>query len=225
MKTSSRADISPALAQYIPVADLLVQTFGADCEVVLHDLRTPEHSVVYVANGTVTGRQVGDSFHHLITQALMAQDTNSGIIANYYFRHQKKLIRSSSLFLRDENNTLVGALCINMDTSRITQQMEFLSSMLPGIEKTSAAPVQAGQLESIGPTGINQNMLDIVTDIINSIVRQTPKPFTRERRLEMIRFMESRGVFQMKGAVDLVAERLEMSKVTVYSYIDEVRKL
>lgn len=37
--------------------------------------------------------------------------------------------------------------------------------------------------------------------------------------------MESRGVFQMKGAVDIVAEKLEMSRVTVYAYIDEVRKM
>lgn len=51
------------------------------------------------------------------------------------------------------------------------------------------------------------------------------RPFTRQRRLEMIQFMESRGVFQMKGAVDIVAEKLEMSRVTVYAYIDEVRKM
>ena len=53
-------EIRPALAPYVPLARMLAQTFGQDCEVVLHDLENPAHSVVYVANGVVTGRKVGD---------------------------------------------------------------------------------------------------------------------------------------------------------------------
>ena len=39
-------EIRPALAPYVPLARMLAQTFGQDCEVVLHDLDCPEHSVV-----------------------------------------------------------------------------------------------------------------------------------------------------------------------------------
>ena len=46
---------------------------------------------------------------------------------------------------------------------------------------------------------------------------------TREKRIELIRFMDQRGVFLVKGAIDRVAEKLGISKVTVYSYLDEVR--
>ena len=35
---------------------MIANTFGEDCEVVVHDLEDPEHSVVYVANNKVTGR-------------------------------------------------------------------------------------------------------------------------------------------------------------------------
>lgn len=35
--------------------------------------------------------------------------------------------------------------------------------------------------------------------------------------------MDQRGVFLVKGAIDRVAEKLGISKVTVYSYLDEVR--
>lgn len=45
----------PIFLPYVSIADMLTQTFGSDCEVVLHDLNDPEHSVVYVSNGTVTG--------------------------------------------------------------------------------------------------------------------------------------------------------------------------
>ena len=49
------AEMRPIFLPYVSIADMLTQTFGSDCEVVLHDLNDPEHSVVYVSNGTVTG--------------------------------------------------------------------------------------------------------------------------------------------------------------------------
>ena len=57
--------MNPFIAQFVPVADLIAQTFGPDCEVVLHDLSTPQKSVVYTVNNQVTGRQLGQSFDRL----------------------------------------------------------------------------------------------------------------------------------------------------------------
>lgn len=44
------------------IAQDIAAEFGADCEVVIHDLKTqePEHSIIYIVNGHVTGRNVGD---------------------------------------------------------------------------------------------------------------------------------------------------------------------
>ena len=40
----------------------LARQFGPNCEVVIHDLaaKDPEKSIVYIVNGHVTGRRVGD---------------------------------------------------------------------------------------------------------------------------------------------------------------------
>ena len=44
------------------LAQDIAAEFGNDCEVVIHDLKTkePEHSIIYIVNGHVTGRNVGD---------------------------------------------------------------------------------------------------------------------------------------------------------------------
>ena len=44
------------------IAQDIAAEFGADCEVVIHDLKTqePEHSIIYIVNGHVTGRNIGD---------------------------------------------------------------------------------------------------------------------------------------------------------------------
>ena len=45
--------------------------FGSNCEVVVHDLsRHPDHSIVAIENGHVTGRAVGDGASHVVIEQM-----------------------------------------------------------------------------------------------------------------------------------------------------------
>src|SRR5665647_3062737 len=44
----------------LPIVQGLAEMFGADCEVVLHDVGRLPHSIVAIENGSLTGRTVGD---------------------------------------------------------------------------------------------------------------------------------------------------------------------
>lgn len=59
-----------ALRPYEDVMKLLAAFSGPNCEVVLHDLSDPVHSVVRVENGEVTGRAVGQGLRHLVPNLL-----------------------------------------------------------------------------------------------------------------------------------------------------------
>ena len=213
--------IKPVIAQYIPIAQLIAQTVGEDCEVVLHDLATPQSSVVYTVNNHVTGRQVGQSFDHLVPQVILSQKLENDIVANYYFRTSEgKLIKSSTALLKDFDGRVVGAMCINIDTTRITQQMEWLQAMLPGVGDNIAAPAAPAEVPLEAVTHVSE----VVTDLIDRTIGDKDiSRMRREEKLELIRFMDQRGIFLMKGAVDQVGSRMGISRVTVYSYIDEVR--
>ena len=50
------------LENYVAVANMIADTFGDHCEVILHDFSIPQNSVVYTRNNVVTNRQVGQSF-------------------------------------------------------------------------------------------------------------------------------------------------------------------
>ncbi|KIR03728.1 hypothetical protein P261_02543 [Lachnospiraceae bacterium TWA4] len=73
------------LKTYEPTARAIVELFGKGCEVVLHDLSKPENSVVFVVNGEVTGRKVGQSFDHLIRQVLLNTNFKDDCSVSYYF--------------------------------------------------------------------------------------------------------------------------------------------
>ena len=209
--------IKPILAQYIPLAHMIAQTIGDDCEVVLHDLENPQQSVVYIVNNRVTGRQVGQSFDHLVPQVILSKKLDHDIVTNYYFHTADgRLIKSSTALLKDFGGKVVGALCINIDTTKISQQIEWLQSLMPGTEE-NAAPAEVSQEELT-------HVSEIVTDLIDKINgNKDMARLRREEKLELIRFMDQRGIFLLKGAVDQVGSRMGISRVTVYSYIDEVR--
>ena len=210
-------EIKPLLQPYVAVADMLTKTFGQECEIVLHDLNIPERSVVYVANNSVTGRQVGQSFDQLVKQVILSSDLKQDFVANYFFTAPNgKVIRSSTLLIRDEAGKLAGAMCINLDTTRIQSQMDYLRGWLPpesGAEDRSPTHAQP------------EHIADMVTGLIRNIIGdQPPEKMTREERLAKVRFMDEKGIFLMKGSIELAAERLGVKEVTIYSYLDEIRR-
>ena len=209
-------EIKKELKPYIPLAQMLVQTLGPDCEIVLHDLDDPAHSVVYVENPSVTGRKVGESFDQLVRQVILSDDLKESFVANYYFTAPNgKFIRSSSLLIKDERGHLTGAMCINLDTAKITQSLEFLRSLLPPEPKKQEADA-SGQNEHVSV--MIENLMD------NILGGADAQRLSREERLEKIRFMDEKGLFLMKGSAQKAAEKLGVGKVTIYSYLDEVRR-
>ena len=145
-------------------------------------------------------------------QVILSDGRKDDYAANYYFTAPNgKRIRSSTVFIRDADGRLEGALCINLDTTRLTQQIAYLQSFLPDRPK----PKQPPQSEHISV--MIENLMDGIVGGADGAA------LTREQRIEKVRFMEEKGLFLMKGSVERAAEKLGVNKVTIYSYLDEAR--
>lgn len=203
------------LKKYIPIANMIAKTFGRQCEVVIHDLSIPQNSVVYTLNNHVTGRQIGQSFEHLVKEVLLSKNFDGDCTANYMtVIKDGREIKSSTTLLRDSGGKPIGALCINVDVKPLKDAMSFLGDLL-NVE-------QAKPEVEVEPFS---NVMEIVDDLIDKIIDQdNVDNLKRKDKLDLIQFMDDKGVFLIKGAIDKVAERLNISKVTVYSYLDEIKK-
>ena len=203
------------LNKYIPIANMIAKTFGRQCEVVIHDLSIPQNSVVYTLNNHVTGRQIGQSFEHLVKEVLLSKNFDGDCTANYMtVIKDGREIKSSTTLLRDSGGKPIGALCINVDVKPLKDAMSFLGDLL-NVE-------QAKPEVEVEPFS---NVMEIVDDLIDKIIDQdNVDNLKRKDKLDLIQFMDDKGVFLIKGAIDKVAERLNISKVTVYSYLDEIKK-
>ncbi|WP_297883353.1 PAS domain-containing protein [uncultured Campylobacter sp.] len=233
------------LQTFIPTAHLIKNTIG-DCEVVIHDMSTPQNSVVFVL-GDVTGRRIGQSFDHLVKDVLLSKNFENDCTANYYFTAQNgKLIRSSTSLIRGADGKVVGALCVNIDTSSAMAAYKAIKNLLPNAKLDSKELQGANfttdgscnsaaldgasfnddvNLETQNSNDLQQNILDIVQDLIASATHDlNVERMKKEDRKRIVKFLSQKGIFEVKGAVELVAKALRTQKVTIYSYIDEVKK-
>ena len=208
--------VSKELRRYIPIADMIAKTFGEQCEVVIHDLSVPQASVVYAINNHVTGRQVGQSFDHLVKNVLFAKDFANDYKANYLINTaDNRKIKSSTVFIRDNKNKIIGAICINYDLKPLQDFDAFLKSFL-NVEEEQEIEKEIEPFDHV---------VEIVDELIDKIIVTTDVDrLKRKEKIELIQFMERKGIFLMKGSIEKVAEKLNISKVTVYSYLDEIKK-
>jgi len=210
--------ITKQLKPYVALANMISESFGNKCEVVLHDLSTPQHSVVYVANGIITDRKVGQSFDHLIKYVLLSNKFNNDYTANYSFRTDSgKQIKSSTSLIRDENDQVIGAFCINMQVDDLLSMQIFLNRLLN--DKMNE------KQEYIPEEKPFEHVNDIINDLINKTIGQIDvSSLQRKDNIELLTFMYEKGIFLAKGSIEKVAEKLNVSPVTIYSYLDEIKK-
>lgn len=208
-------DMNQLLKAFIPTANAITGTFGDNCEVVIHDLTTPESSVIYVSNGSVTGRKPGQSFDHLVRQVLLNKNFKNDCVTNYMFiTNDGRKIKSSSSLIRDGDGEVIGMICINIDVTEWKILQKTINQFLSVSEEKVDNEID-----------VNQNIMDIIDELIENIVgNRDLKEMNRKECIEIIRFMNEKGIFLVKGAIDRVANLMNVSKVTVYSYLDEVKK-
>jgi len=207
------------LKPYFALANMIADSLGNRCEVVIHDLSTPQNSVVHVANGLITGRKVGQSFDHLVKQVLLSKKFQNDYTANYTFSTESgKEIKSSTSLIRDENDEVIGAFCINIEVDDLLKFQDFLNGFLMNGKESEEenTPVEENSIGSVA---------EVIDDIINKTIAGIDvSTLKRKDSIDLLSFMYDKGIFLTKGSIDKVATVMNISPVTVYSYLDEIKK-
>jgi predicted transcriptional regulator YheO len=195
------------------LSDALGQTLGGFCEVVVHDFSVPESSIIAISNGNLTGRKVGDTLDALGFQLLRTRPASD--LLNYSTKTKdKKELRSSSIFLRDEKGNIFGALCINIDVSGLRKAQEWIQEALGSASTT---------IDERFEHSVDQVLENMIQNAIASIGKSIAD-MTRDDKIAVVAYLEAKGAFLIRYSVEHVAELLGMTKYTVYNYLDEIRK-
>ncbi|MDF3299166.1 helix-turn-helix transcriptional regulator [Streptomyces tropicalis] len=202
------------IAALTPVVDGIAATLGSFCEVVVHDFRRPGNSVVALA-GSVTGRRVGSSMSG-IGRGLLARGDAAQDELNHTTRiGNGKLVRSSTMLLRDSTGSVFGALCVNVDITAVGQAHALLG------ELAGAGPAAGPATTSFG--GDIASVVDAIVDAHQLRQHKQWSALGRGERLALFRSLDESGVFAVRGAAQQVAERLGISRASAYSYLARAR--
>lgn len=198
----------PLLRSFFPIADTIAGAFGRRCEVSVHDLTQNGYPAVYRTGNAITGSRDGKKKEQLL-QNLLASDCFQDDHAVNYLRDNPAGVplRSSASLIRDEKGEVIGMLCIHIDTTLETMLLAESMQFSPAI---SAAP--CAEPQSI-PAATEQ--------LIHRIIGYADvKNLSRKEGVALVKRMDEQGVFLVKGAIDRVAERMGISRVSIYSYLD-----
>lgn len=204
------SEISGVLKQII---DLLEQEFGQNCEIVLHDLTGEyDHSIVDIRNGHITNRKIGGCGSNLGLEVLSGQDMDGDRFNYITTTHSGKILRSSSIYFRDDNNKVIGSLCVNLD---ITESLRFSSFL----QQYNGFNVSNGECfaQDVG------SLLEFLIQQAKSHVGKEPTKLNKEERLQFLKYLDERGAFRISKSSVKICEILNISKFTLYSDLEKIK--
>ena len=225
------------LEQYKILVDFLGKALCPDYEVVLQDLTDRKNAIIAIANNHISGRQIGSPLTNTALQLLSSKVyQTSDYVYNYKgVSENGHILRSSTMFIKDEKGEPIGLLCINFDDSRYEELSQKMYSIIHPASFSNAMndfTKNATETESTGnetftpipesfPTDITTLMQKIFDDATSDLQTPVDHLNQHERKEIMIR-LNQQGLFQMKGAISFVARKFSCSTATVYRYLNEI---
>ena len=210
------------LRQYKVLVEFLGKALGPDYEVVLQTIGPEGSGIAAIANGRVSGRGVGSPVTSTALKMIMRrQYTDQDYSQNYTgMLSNGKAIRSSTMFIKDQGR-LVGMLCINFDDSRFHELSDALLRVIhPDDYLQRGLPVSEGT--EFFQSDVNTMMQELFEEATASL-QVPPDRLNQEERLQIITQLYDRGMFQLKGAVPFVMEKLGCSQASIYRYLSKVK--
>ncbi|MDF2596628.1 MAG: transcriptional regulator [Clostridia bacterium] len=197
--------------------DLLENHFGSNCEIVLHDnTKEYEHTIIDIRNGHVTGRKIGDCGGNWGLEVMSKTSTDTHIYNKVIHTRSGKIIRGSSMFLKDDEGNNIGSVCINFDITDSLKCEEFLKQL-----NNYSSPTPSSS--ELFTSDVGQLMDNLILQCEN-MFDKAPNHLTKDEKMEIIKFLDSKGAFLITKSGDRVCDFLNISKFTLYNYLETIRQ-
>ena len=211
------------IKKYIPLVKMISKIFGEKCEVLLHDFSNPQHSIIEIENGNVTGRKIGDPITDFALSVLRKDGygkKKEDTILNYKTKSRDgKILKSSTFFIRDNKKKIVGCMCINYDLTEFLMLKKFIEEFCINID-LSKEKIEEGV--EVFTTDVNETLNDIIKKAIYII--GTPISLMKKSdKIRVVKMVDEKGGFLIKGAIDELASEICVSRYTIYNYLDELK--
>ncbi len=195
------------------IAAAIAAQFGSNCEVVVYDLtlENQEDMILFIENGHVSRRSAKAGPSHVVLEAM--RDGRKDVPDHYNYltkTHDGRILRSSTVYIKDENGRVSGIFAINYDMTELMMTQSVINALVqnsPG-----------GEPERI-PTNVNELLDDLLDQSVKLIGRPVAM-MNKDDKVKAIRFLNDAGAMLITKSGDKIAKYFGISKYTLYSYLD-----
>lgn len=194
--------------------------FGERCEVVIHDFSDITNSLVHL-EGNITQRSLGAPITDLVYKLVNEFGKDAPDKLGYKNTLDNgKLLKCSTMFVRDAAGEIEGCICINFDVSDFVFLSKAFSEFNPLI------PAANGNASDHPKERYAKNFPETMESVIDGMLaeyQKVPSMMDRDEKKKLVQKLDKSGVFSIKGAVLYMAKVFGVSRFTIYSYLKEVR--
>ena len=203
----------------IQIAHGLAEHFGPQCEIAIHDVtRDLSNTIVYIENGQVSGRTDGDGASNVVLEALNTPPENLQDQIAYLTRTEDgRALKSSTLYIRDENGNLRYLFSVNYDIA----SLRAVDELIQGLITTHPLKKENPERESVPK--IPHTVTELLDSLIEHAFAEIGKPavmMTKEDKIRVVHYLNDAGAFLITKSGDRVASALGISKFTLYKYME-----
>lgn len=192
---------------------LISAQMGDKCEVVLHDWSQGyEKSVVAIENGHITGRSIGSCGSNLGLEVIRGT-MDDGDLFNYVTQTKDgRYLRSSTMYIKDEENKPMGAFCINLDVSDYMFAQKTLENL---------SMIESVQNEYFA-SDVSE-LLDFMFTESVKIAGKTVSLMTKKDKIVALKYLDKKGAFLISKVSVKACQFFNISKYSLYTYLEEIR--
>lgn len=195
----------------INILSIFSKSLGDNVEIVLH---AADGEILWISNGNLTGRELGDKNDPEILSKLKEQLKSEGDknILVYPSYSTKNVPLKSTVALIECNNSEYF-ICLNQDLSAYFQ-----------IENTLVQFTSIFKSEPKNISGHIETIDDMISNILSEeILSITPLSLnSKETKLKILKKLNEKGILSVKGAMPKICAALHIGQATYYNYIKEL---
>jgi len=205
--------------RFIPIVQFLAELQGPDTEIVLYDVET--RKVCYVQNPFDEEMVIGSEMRALEKSFLETERyQKEDFIVNYRALSKREdRLKSATLFLKNRSGELCAIMTVNQKVDRLIDLRNYINNLISGPDEGDRR-----QRESFYEQ-FDVSVPDMVTQTIQEELKSLGVPVNRldsREKMQLIRNLDAKGIFLVKGAVGELARLLETTETTVYRYISRL---
>lgn len=223
--TQPRVSSSDPLDMLAEIVGPLAEALGPDTEVVLHDLNKMPNSIVALG-GKLTGRSIGGPITDLVLRHIR-QGKSDNLLRYRTQSRGRRVLRSSTIFVKDASGHAVACLCINTDVTEWSQAHDLLGRFISAADPAAlTSPPDATEENGANGENFAQTVEELTVTTVRNVIARTGVSvdlMQKQHKFEVVRQLDELGLFLIRDAVDYVAEALDVTRYTIYNYLSDLK--